>query len=133
MAEKKNEYRTIVGLVKYPVRTGEVTVRDEEVQVRNFVVRQTGVKDQAIDVAATLWPSHEHVELEQGDFVVMEGKLTPRKGTKKDDEGNEIPTTFFNFSVAGIKVFGPLDFGDRDGGSTASSRAAETDDEDVPW
>lgn len=133
MADKKSEYRSFIGLVKYPVRDGEVTVRDETVTVRNFVIRATGVKEQAMDVRGTLWPSHEHVELEQGDLVFIEGAFSARKGTKKDDEGNETPTTFFNLSVSGIKNLGPLDLGDRDGGSSRSTSEPEDDGEDIPW
>lgn len=132
MAEKKKEFRSFIGLVKYPVREGEVTVRDETVTVRNFVIRQVGVKEQAMDVRGTLWPSHDSFELEQGDLVFVEGAFDVRKGTKKDEDGNEVPATFFNLSVSGIKNFGPLDLGDRAPANRAGD-TAEDDGDDIPW
>lgn len=68
---------------------------------------------------ATLWPSHEHVELSQGTLVTTEGKFTVNKTVdKKTGE----PVTYFNLSVSNIFVHGEGDRGVRedtvnDGGS----------------
>lgn len=139
MAErKKKQYRSFQGFVKFPPNENEVEVRGEDVTIRSFVFRASGVKEQAIDVRATLWPSHEHVEVEEGDFVAVEGSFDVNKG--KDKEGE--PVTYFNLSVTRIKNFGPGDAGVRDDDDEEErprrkkSRAASSDDtgsEDEPW
>lgn len=100
-------YRSFHGFVKFDPREGEANGKD----IRTFVIREVGVKDQAVDVRATLWPSHEHVELKQGSLVTVEGKFTVNKTVdKKTGE----PVTYFNLSVSNIKVFGEGDRGVRE-------------------
>ena len=121
------EYRTFIGFVKFPLRDSEIKIDGEPVTVRNFLVREAGVKEQAIDVRATLWPSHNHVELDAGDAVLIEGKFTVNKGENADGE----PQTYFNLSVSKLLKLGKGDEGMRDGGSSSSSSASDDDDE--PW
>lgn len=111
-----NPYRSFAGFVKFDPRDGEAAGKD----VRSFVFRATGVKDQAMDIRATLWPSHEHVELEQDDFVAVEGKFSVNK-TKKDDK----PVTYYNLSVSKIVVLGK-----GDGGVQEDSVNTDSDTED---
>lgn len=124
-----SQYRTFIGFVKYEPREGTTKRADgEPVEVRNIVVRQAGVKDQAIDVRATLWPSHDHVEIEQGDLVALEGKFSVNKGENSEGE----PVTYFNLSVSGITKLGHADFGQRDDDGR-SSGGDSADDGDEPW
>jgi len=123
-----SQYRTFIGFVKYEPREATVKRDGEEVTVRSIVLRQAGVKDQAIDVRATLWPSHDHVDVEQGDLVAVEGKFSVNKGENSDGE----PTTYFNLSVSGITLLGPADFGER-AESSRRSRAVAADDGDEAW
>lgn len=97
-------YRSFIGFVKFDPREGEAGGKD----IRSFVLRQVGIKDQAIDVRATLWPSHEHVEIAQGDLVAVEGKFTVNK-TEKDGE----KVVYHNLSVSNIVVLGEGDRGVR--------------------
>lgn len=134
MAEK--QYRSFIGFVKFEPREGEVELRDGDVAVRNIVVREVGVKEQAIDVRATLWPSHDHINVEQGDLVAIEGPFTVNKGKNKDDE----PVTYFNLSVSRIINLGPGDEGQREDDEEEErprrSRKKSEDtggSEDEPW
>ena len=113
-------YRSFTGFVKFDPREGEAAGKD----IRSFVFRATGVKEQAMDIRATLWPSHEHVALEQDDFVAVEGKFTVNK-TKKDGK----PVTYFNLSVSKIVVLGKGDGGDRP--ETTDDDTEDTEDDEA--
>lgn len=121
-------YRTFLGYVKFEPREGEAAGQD----VRNFVIRSIGVKDQAIDVRATLWPSHEDVEIEQGDAVLVEGKFSVNKSTKDGEE-----QTFFNLSVSSILNLGQGNKGVRtetaNTGGKKKATADEAADDDIPY
>ena len=121
------EYRTIIGVVKFEPREATAKLSDGEDEVRNIVVRQTGVREQAIDVRATIWPSHAHIAVDQGDVVVLEGKFSVNK--TKNNEGE--PATYFNLSVSGITKLGSLDTGMR--GEASGSSSSEPEDDDTPW
>lgn len=114
-------YRTFSGFVKFEPREGEAGGKN----IRSIVIRQGGIKEQAIDVRATLWPSHDDVDVEQGDFVVMEGKFTVNKG-EKDGE----PVTYFNLSVSSI-----LNLGQGNSGTRVDVAEAEGGDGDdgIPY
>lgn len=105
MAEKK--YRTVTGVVQFEPRESETK---DGTEIRNITVRQTGFKENAIRVGATLWPSHSHVEVEKGDFVVLEGSYSQNKGENSDGER----ITYHNLSVSAILNLGQVDFGVRD-------------------
>lgn len=127
MAEVK--YRTVTGIVKFPPRDAEVERDGETITVRNVLVRQTGItKNEAQDVRATLWPSHAHVELDEGDAVLLEGKFTTNPGKDADDN----PITYLNLSVSGIVKLGVVDTGERDDQPRAK-KSADTDSDDEPW
>ena len=116
-------YRSFTGFVKFDPREGEAGGKD----IRSFVIRNVGVKDQAIDVRATLWPSHEHVELEQGDFVGVEGKFSVNKTKDKDGD----PITYFNLSVSNIIVLGKGDRGVREDTVNDGSDDTGADDDEA--
>ena len=96
-------------------------------QVRNISVTQTGFGPTAVRVGATLWPSHAHVKVEQGDVVTLEGSYNKR--TTQDDEGND--KVFHNISVTRILVHGAADQGKRLETTNDANDAA--DDDDIPF
>jgi hypothetical protein len=124
LAEGKT-YRSFAGFVKFDPREG--TAGDKE--IRSFVVRNIGVKDQAIDVRCTLWPSHEDVDVAKGDFVAVEGAFTVNKANDKSGT----PQTYFNLSVSNIVILGSSE-GGAPKATTNSGAADEPDaDDDIPY
>lgn len=113
-------YRTFTGFVKWRPKDAEAAGKD----IRSFVLRANGVKDQALDIRATLWPSHEHVELEAGDAVLVEGKFSVNKGKNKEGD----PVTYHNLSVSRILVLGK-----GDAGADRETTADDTDDDDEAY
>jgi hypothetical protein len=123
----ESQFRTIAGVVQFEPRDGNAGGKE----VRNITVRATGVKEQALKVGATLWPSHAHVAVDKGDFVVIEGKFTRNKGTNKD--GEEV--VYNNMSVTNILVLGTLDAG-REVETVNTRDDADfpvADDDDIPF
>lgn len=102
MADKV--YRSVIGIVAFDPKEGEAGGQD----IRNIVVRNCGFKEQSVQVYATLWPKHDHVKVEKGDVVLLEGSYTQGK-SKKKDTGE--PVVYHNLSVTKIKVFGAADAG----------------------
>lgn len=113
-------YRSFLGFVKFDPRDGDAGGKP----IRSFTFRALGVKEQALDIRATLWPSHEHIDIEQGSLVAVEGKFTVNK-TKKDGE----PVTYHNLSVSQIVVLGEGDRGVREETVNTDSDDADDDDE----
>ena len=74
-------------------------------------------------VGATVWPSHAHVALKQGDVVTLEGAYNKRNTT--DNETGE-ERTFHNISVTRILVHGTADSGKRE--ETTNDSSADDDD-----
>jgi hypothetical protein len=109
-------YRTFIGFVKFEPKEAEAGGK----QVRQIVLREAGIKEQALDVRATLWPSHENVAVEQGDAVLVEGKFTVNKAEDK---------TYFNLSVSRIVNLGPGDPGEREETTGGGANDSEDDDE----
>lgn len=113
-----------MGTVEFPPREGEAGGK----AVRNISVAQTGFKEQAVRISATLWPSHAHVAVAEGDVVVLRGSYTQNKKTK--DDGT--PVTYHNLSVVAIKNLGSMDSGVKP--ETENVPAAEdTPDDDIPF
>lgn len=117
-------YRVIHGIVQFEPKEGEAGGK----AVRNIAVRQAGFKEQAIRVSATLWPSHAHVEVAEGDVVTLEGSYTQNKGEK---DGAVV--TYHNISVSRILVLGNADAGVKTDTVNTSTTAAEPDDDDIPF
>lgn len=117
------QYRTIAGVVQFDPREGQAGGKD----VRNITIRTAGLKEQSLRVSATLWPSHGHVEVEKGDFVVLEGKFSRNEGSK---DGEKV--VYNNLSVTGILVLGSLDTGQEVETVNTETSADESDD-DIPF
>jgi hypothetical protein len=119
-----DQFRTIVGIVEFPPRDGEAAGKP----VRNLAISQTGFKDQAVRVYATLWPSFKHVKVEEGDVVILRGKYNANPKTKED--GTKI--VYHNLSVLAIKNLGPMEFGTKPDTENTDDDA-DGDDEDIPF
>lgn len=126
MSAKKKEYRTVVGVVQFDPKDGEAAGQ----AVRNIVVKQTGFGIQAVNVYATLWPKHDGVAVERGDFVVLEGSYTSRQGTNKQT-GEDV--TYHNISTTRIKVLGQLDEGSDEEVVNSSDDSEPVNEDDIPF
>jgi single-stranded DNA-binding protein len=125
LAEGKNEFRSIVGFVQFPPKEGTAAGKT----VRNITVRQTGIHAQeALRVSATVWDSHEDVELNEGDLVAIEGKYTVNK--RNDKDGN--PVTYHNLSVSKVVVLGNGNSG-QPRSAVANATPADESDDDLPF
>lgn len=122
MAE--GSFRTLAGVVQFEPREGTAGGKD----VRNITIRTTGLKEQSMRVGATLWPSHAHVEVDKGDFVVLEGKFSRNQVKNKDGEA----VTYNNLSVSSILVVGTLDDGEEIETTNAAGSSVDPDD-DIPY
>lgn len=92
-------------------------------QIRNITV--SGVD--RLRYGATLWPSHAHVKVEQGDVVTLEGSYNQR--TRTNDETGET-TKFHNISVTRIKIHGAADQGKK---NETVNTEPEASDDDIPF
>ena len=117
-----SQFRTVTGIIQFPPKDGNAGVKP----VRNIAVRQTGFKDQGVRVSATLWPSHAHVAVEEGDVVMLDGKYSQNKTTGEDGTTR----VFHNLSVTRIAVLGKSDAGTK--AETVNSQDDAADD-DIPF
>lgn len=121
-----DDFRTVTGIVQFPPREGEAGGK----AVRNITVRQAGFGPTAVRVSATLWPSHAHIPVGEGDVVVIDGKYSQNKGQK--DDGTSV--TYHNLSVTRIAVLGKADAGKKvDVENSGSDVADDPDDTDIPF
>ncbi len=126
MSENAKQYRVFTGIAQWDPREGEAAGK----KVRNVTIRAAGVKEQSILVSLTLWPSHAHVDIAQGDAVVVEGVFT--RSTSPDDQGNT--RTYNNLSVSRLLKLGAADAGKRDDAPAEVDEPDETDeDDDIPY
>lgn len=124
LASKRDDFRTVTGVIQFPPREGKANGKD----VRNITVKQSGFGPTAVNVSATVWPSHEKVDLKVGQVVVLEGPYTQNKGTDKD--GNE--RVYHNLSVTRLAVLGEVSEGARVG-TVNTSDEPEEGDEEIPF
>ena len=89
------EYAHISGFVQFEPIEREL---DDGGKVRDISVRGAGVEQPLVRV--TLWPQFEDVEVEEGDFVAIDGTYEERVGQKKD--GGK--TTFRNMNARRVFV-----------------------------
>ena len=126
MASKPDkQYRAVMGIVQFEPREAEANGKD----IRNIVIREVGFGEQSVNVSATLWPSHEEVEVNEGDVVLMEGSYTQNKVAK--DDGSK--RTYHNLSVSKILVLGSADAGVRIETVNDDGDDDTADDDDIPF
>lgn len=114
-----------MGVIQFDPREGQAGGKD----VRNITVRTAGVKEQSLKVGATLWPSHAHIEVGRGDFVVLEGKFSRNEGTNQDG----VKVVYNNLSVTNILNLGTLDAGQEVETVNTDASADEVADDDIPF
>lgn len=119
-------YRTVIGVVEF--EPNESTTKAGQ-GIRNILVSQTGFKESAIKVSATIWDSHSHVEVAKGDAVVLKGKFDRNTGTNKNGER----VVYNNLSVSSILVLGSMDEGVRDDDGERRTSTPVEDDDDIPY
>lgn len=119
-------YRTVIGVVEF--EPNESTTKAGQ-DIRNILVSQTGFKESAIKVSATIWDSHSHVEVAKGDLVALKGKFDRNTGTNKN--GDKV--IYNNLSVSSILVLGSMDEGVRDDDGERRTSTPVEDDDDIPY
>lgn len=110
-------------MIQFPPKDGEAGGKP----VRNITVQQTGFGPYAVRVSATVWPSHAHIPLNQGDVVTFEGPYT--KNTTHAEDGTE--RTYHNISVTRLRNHGPIDGGKKD--ETVNTSSEPVNDDDIPF
>ena len=126
MAEGERQYRVISGIVQFDPREAEAAGK----KVRYVTVRQTGLREQAVLVSLTVWPSHADVPLAQGDVIFAEGVFTRK--TTNDDQGNA--RTYNNLGVSRLLVLGNASQGVReDRQAVAEEPEEEPEEDDIPY
>jgi hypothetical protein len=124
LSEQSKQYRTVHGIVQFEPQEKEAGGK----QIRNIRIRQAGFGKTAVPVSITLWPSHAHVKVAEGDVVTVEGSYEARVVTK--DDGAKV--TYHNISASKILNHGPADAGSRV--ETVNDVPADDgDDDDVPF
>lgn len=113
----------MTGAIQFDPKDGEANGK----AVRNIVVQQTGFGPTAVRVHATVWPSHSHIPLKQGDVVMLEGSYTANKTT--NDETGET-RTFHNISVTRLKNLGAMDSGKK---TETVNTDDDASDDDIPF
>lgn len=82
-------FTTVAGIVQFDVESREL---DSGQTVRDATVRSIATGEL---VRITFWPDFEESEFEKGDFIVVDGKVTPR-----EYNGN----TYFNMSARTVAI-----------------------------
>lgn len=81
-------YTTVAGMIQFDVEEREVNGGE----VRDITIRSLASGD---PIRITVWPEFKDTELERGDFVVVDGKVTEREHKGK---------VYFNLSARRIAV-----------------------------
>ena len=74
-----SEYITVAGLVQFDPRTRQAGDK----KVRDVVIRMIGSNK---NFSITLWPEKDHIAVNKGDFLVVDGKHSQSVGQNKDGE-----------------------------------------------
>lgn len=88
------DYATAVGFIQFPVEERELPSKDV---VRDVSIRTPGLDAPLIRI--TVWPEFADTELNEGDFIAVDGEYTERIATK-----NDRPVTYRNMSAKRIAV-----------------------------
>lgn len=80
-------------------------------------------------MSATLWPSHKHVEVEEGDVVIVEGAYTRNQSVGDDGEKR----TYHNLSVNRIAVLAKSDSGTKPETTSSDDDGDAPDDDNIPF
>lgn len=89
-----DEYITVAGLIQFDPKPREAAGK----HVRDIAVRAIG-NNKIVNI--TVWPSHDNVTLNKGDFVVVDGKFST--STKQNKQGEQ--QTYYNVSASTLIRF----------------------------
>ena len=87
-----NDYKVVAGMVQFDPK--ERSLSDGR-EVRSVLVRAIGSNKQ---VSVTVWPSHAHVNIKKGDFVVADGAYEEKPGQNQKGESvtyHTLSATYF--------------------------------------
>lgn len=102
----QKQYRAVMGRVQFEPTEKEANGKD----IRSVAIRQVGVHAaEAVLVSLTVWDSHEHIDIEEGDLLYAEGSYT--ENTVERDDGTE--RVYHNLSVSHLLNLGAVDAGER--------------------
>lgn len=102
-------YTTIAGMVQFDVEEREVNGGD----VRDVTIRSLSSGDL---IRCTVWPEFADTEIERGDFVVIDGKVTEREHKGK---------VYFNVSARRLAVLPQAIAAERETESASSSSSSK--------
>jgi hypothetical protein len=86
-----SDYKSFTGIVAFDITEREVTGKT----VRNVPMKLTNSANDTI-ISVTLWPGLDSVEVNRGDFIVVEGKYKSAESNGK---------MYHNLSANSIAVF----------------------------
>ena len=93
-----SEYVTIAGLVQFDPRSRQAGGKP----VRDVMIRNIGDNK---NYGITMWPEKDHIIINKGDFVIIDGKLSQSVGQNKEGASvtynNVSASTVFRFDGAG--------------------------------
>ena len=94
----ENEYLSVGGTVAFEPEDREVGGKP----IRNVVLTPFGAGS-VRRIYCTVWDQHAGVAINQGDFLLVNGKYTTREGQSKAGD----PVTYHNLSVTSLVVLSP--------------------------
>lgn len=108
-----------MGRVQFEPTEKEANGKD----IRSVALRQVGVHAaESVLVSLTVWDSHEHIDIEEGDLLYAEGSYTENE-VERDDGTTRV---YHNLSVSHLLNLGAVDAGERVGTTD------DDDDDDSP-
>lgn len=125
MSDNTPQYRTVMGIVQFDPKPGEAAGK----QIRSVVIRQVGFKEQSQKVYITLWPSHDDIEIERGDVLLVEGKYSRGSGTSQSGES----VTYHNISASRVAKLGAASDGKRPEVANAGDEGDDAGGDDIPF
>jgi hypothetical protein len=99
MADDGAVFTTVAGMIQFPVESRDL---DSGQTVRDATIRSLASGE---PVRITFWPDFAEAEFEQGDFIVVDGKVTTRK------VGDRV---FVNMSARKLAVLKPVEPAERE-------------------
>lgn len=87
-------YKVVAGRVQFDPKPGQAGGK----QIRKIALKVVGGDSTLVNV--TLWPEYADLEINRGDFVMIDGKFSTRVGLNQQGE----ETTFYDLTISDIAV-----------------------------
>lgn len=94
----ENQYLSVGGTVAFEPENREVGGK----QIRSVVLTPFGAGN-VRRIYCTVWDQHAGIDINQGDFLLVNGKYTTNEGQSKDGD----PVVYHNLSVSSLVVLAP--------------------------